>query len=398
MARTIIVISALVDATIRDGQSDTTFILKRTMEELAEHIETTPIRADYLYFTQETIPRTNTTLNYLINMLENPFLRVDKVCYITERGAKELPSIHYIIAEKGFTNWEVVEGYLTREYVTGVITGALRNDTFNKKRLALYRVPRSAYLQDRIKNRNALEQAYLDDEHLLKDVPAVEVPEPTISETEEVAPIIHVAGLETNERTALAFLLAQYLSLEGKTLIIDKDTEYHTLSEMVTKSGVACRNITVTEFFNNPAQTLELIKTCSERLVCITALERINYSYAFLCNVLYNSLSTKISFFVREDDLSEAPLTVHYIVAVPASVIGILKTSEQLDDNYVHLMRFVGVNLWDLPETKILNGNTMTIMLSDLLETKVYDTPILNIRSLKIGGEDGYDLRSIIAL
>lgn len=398
MARTIIVISALVDATIRDGQSDTTFILKRTMEELAEHIETTPIRADYLYFTQETIPRTNTTLNYLINMLENPFLRVDKVCYITERGAKELPSIHYIIAEKGFTNWEVVEGYLTREYVTGVITGALRNDTFNKKRLALYRVPRSAYLQDRIKNRNALEQAYLDDEHLLKDVPAVEVPEPSISETEEVAPIIHVAGLETNERTALAFLLAQYLSLEGKTLIIDKDTEYHTLSEMVTKSGVACRNITVTEFFNNPAQTLELIKTCPERLVCITALERINYSYAFLCNVLYNSLSTKISFFVREDDLSEAPLTVHYIVAVPASVIGILKTSEQLDDNYVHLMRFVGVNLWDLPETKILNGNTMTIMLSDLLETKVYDTPILNIRSLKIGGEDGYDLRSIIAL
>ena len=71
MARTIIVISALVDATIRDGQSDTTFILKRTMEELAEHIETTPIRADYLYFTQETIPRTNTTLNYLINMLES---------------------------------------------------------------------------------------------------------------------------------------------------------------------------------------------------------------------------------------------------------------------------------------------------------------------------------------
>lgn len=398
MARTIIVISALVDSTIRDGQSDTTFILKRTMEELAEHIETTPIRADYLYFTQETIPRTNTTLNFLVNMLENPFLRVDKVCYITERGAKELPSVHYIIDEKGFANWEVVEGYLTREYVTGVITGALRDDTFNKKRLALYRVPRASYLQDRIKNKDTLEEAYIDDERLLKGIPPVDIPEPNISETEEIASIIHVAGLECEERTALAFLLAQYLSLAGKTLIIDKDTEYHTLSEFVTKSGVECRKITVTEFFNDPTGILELIKSCPERLVCITALERIPYSYAFLCNVLYNSLTTKISFFVREDDFAEAPLTSHYIVAVPASVIGILKTSEQLDDNYVRLMRFVGVNLCSLPETKILNGNTMTVMLSDLLETKVQDSPILNIHSLKIGGEDGYDLRSIIAL
>ena len=216
MARTIIVVSALVDATIREGQADTTFILKHTMEELAEHIESTPVRADYLYFTQETIPHTNTTLNYLVKMLENPFLKVDKVCYVTEKGAKELPSIRYIIEEKGFDNWEVVEGYLTREYVTGVITGAMRTDSFNKKRKALYRVPRAAYLQDRIKNRESLEEPYEDDERKLSNVPPVEVPEPTISDSEEIAPIIHVAGLESEERTALAFLLAQYLSLDGK--------------------------------------------------------------------------------------------------------------------------------------------------------------------------------------
>lgn len=110
MARTIIVVSALVDATIREGQTDTTFILKHTMEELAEHIESTPVRADYLYFTQETIPHTNTTLNYLVKMLENPFLKVDKVCYITEKGAKELPSIHYIVEEKGLTIGRLLRG------------------------------------------------------------------------------------------------------------------------------------------------------------------------------------------------------------------------------------------------------------------------------------------------
>lgn len=398
MARTIIVVSALVDATIREGQADTTFILKHTMEELAEHIESTPVRADYLYFTQETIPHTNTTLNYLISMLENPFLKVDKVCYVTEKGAKELPSIHYIVEEKGFDNWEIVEGYLTREYVTGVITGAMRTDSFNKRRKALYRVPRAAYLQDRIKNRDSLEEPYEDVERMLKEVPPVEVPEPTISDSEEIAPIVHIAGLDTEERTALVFLLAQYLSLEGKTLIIDKDSAYHTLSEFVTKSGVECKQITVTEFLDDPERALEIIKTCSEKLICITAVERVSYSYAFLCNVLYSNLSTKISYFVREDDFDEAPLTMPYIVCVPSSVLGILKTCEQVDSNYVKLMHFVGVNLQSLPETRILNGNTMATIISDVLETDIDETVILNIRSLKIGGESGYDLRSIIEL
>lgn len=396
MARTIIVVSALVDATIREGQTDTTFILKRTMEELAEHIESTPTRAEYLYFTQETIPHTNTTLSYLMRMLENPFLKVDKVCYITEKGAKELTSIRYIIEEKGFDNWEVVEGYLTREYVSGVITGVLRTDSFNKKRKALYRVPRAAYLQDRIKNKQSLEEDYVDDERLLKDVPPVEIPEPTISDSEEVAPVIHVAGINSEERTAFVFLLAQYLSMSGKTLIIDKDNEYHLLSEFVTKSGVGCRQITVTELLEDVNKAIDTIRNCREKLVCITAVERINYSYAFLCNVLYNNLNTRISYFVREDDFCEVPLTVPHIVCVPASVIGILRTSEQLDSGYIRMMKFVGVNLGSLPETRIRNGNTMATILSDVLESDVGEVPVINIGSLKIGGESGYDLRSTV--
>ena len=398
MSRTIIVISALVDATIREGQPDTTFILKHTMEELAQHIETTPIRAEFLYFTQETIPHTNTTLNYLIRMLENPFLKVDRVCYITEQGAKEIPSVKYIIEEKGFQNWEIVEGFLTREYVTGIITGSLRTDSFNKKRKALYRVPRTAYVQDRIKNKQALEEEYIDDEKLLKDVPPVDVPEPTIHESSEVAPIIHIAGQKCDERTALAFLIGQYLAMEGKTVMLDKDVEYHTLSEFCTKSGVDCRMITISEFLEDPNPQLEIIKGCPEKFIVITAVERIRYSYAFLCNVLYANLASRISFFIREDDLDEAPLTQHYLVAMPASVIGCLSTCESIDVNYVKYMHFVGVNLQSLMETRIQNGATIDAILSDVLGAAIKGSQIINIRSLKIGGADSYDLRSIINL
>lgn len=396
MSRTIIVVSALVDATIREGQPDTTFILKHTMTELAEHVETTPIRADYLYFTQETIPHVNTSLNFLVQMLENPFLKVDKVCYITEKGAREVNSVNYIVAEKGYKNWEIIEGALTREYVTGVITGALRTDSFNRKRKALYRVPRQAYIQDRIKNKAVLEEAYTDDEQLLKDVPPVDVPEGTVFESDEIASILHVAGLYGEERTALAFLLAQYLAQEGKTLMVEKDVEWHMLTEFVTKSGVECLQIPVDEFNRDPNKVIERIRSGSEKLIIITAVDRVQFSYNFVVNVLYANLAAQISYLVREDDFNEVPPTDKALVAVPASVIGCLRTAEKLEYIYLHYLRFVGVNLQQLPETRILNAKTIDTMMSDLLEAEVKNSTIVNIYTLKIGGEGTYDLRSII--
>lgn len=396
MSRTVIVVSALVDATIREGQPDTTFILKHTLTELAEQVEQTPIRADYLYFTQETIPHVNTSLNFIVQLLENPFLKVDKVCYITEKGAHEVESVKYIVAEKGYTNWEIVEGALTREYVTGVITGSLRTDSFNRKHKALYRVPRNAYIQDRIKNKMVLEEQYEDDERLLKDVPTVEVPEATIIDSDEIAKVIHVVGLYSEERTALTFLLAQYLAQEGKTVIVEKDTEWHMLTEFVTKSDVECFQITAHDIMVDPQAAIEHIKRCKEKLVVITAISREFYSYNFLVNVLYANLAADITYLVREDDFNEMPATSHSIVAVPASIIGILKSTEQLDYIYLDYMRFVAVNLQQLPETRIINSHTVDTILSDVLETDIKGSIVVNLYSLKIGGDGSYDLRSLI--
>lgn len=396
MAKTIIVVSALVDSTIRDGQPDTTFILRRTLDELAAYIETTPVRAQFLYFTKETLPHTNTSLSYLTRMLEDQFLKVDKVCYVTEPGATELPSIRYVIEERGYTNWEIVEGRLTREFVTGVITGELRTDSFNKKRRALYRVPRDAYVRDRLRSTDSLEEAYVDDEQLLQDIPPIELPVQFISTTESVAEIVHIVGEYSEERTALVLLAAQYLALSGKTLLIEKDCDYHMLTEFVTKAGIPCKCIFIKDILEDCTSALEAIRTCTERLICVVTVERTPYSYAFLSNFLYNNLSTKLSYFISEDDFSEAPSTSKQLVCIRASVVGTLSACEQLDNNYVHLMRFVGVNLRALPETRITNGNSLAKLLSDVLDTKIEGISILNVSSLKIGGEDGYDLRGIL--
>lgn len=393
--RNIIVISSLVDSTIREGQLDTEFLLFRTIDELAQYIEQTPVRADSLFFTKETIPHTNTALNFLSGMLVNPFLKVDSVVYITEKGSSEIPSVNYIVAEKGFNNWEIIEGYLTREYISGIVNGSLRQDTFGGKRKAVYRVPRAAYVQDRIKDRNSLNDKYEDDESYLKDVPPVNIPEQSLVDKAVVCEIKHIVGSDSEERTAFCFLIAQYLAFSGKTLIIEKDTEYHRLTEFVTKSGVQCLQIPISEFLASPNETIEKIRRSESSLICILAFERLKYSYPFISNVLYNNLASDISYFISEDDFTEAPIMQKYTVVIPSNIIGVLSTCEKLDGNYLHLCKFVGVNFQSLPETRIVNGTSLAKILSDVLEMYIEHSPILTVSSLKLGGSS-YDLRSII--
>ena len=89
--KSIIVISELVDSTIREYQPDVEFLIFRSIEELSEYIQTTPIRADCLYFTRDTIPDSalNTNLTFLMSMLDNPFLGVNNIYYLTEDGSPE---------------------------------------------------------------------------------------------------------------------------------------------------------------------------------------------------------------------------------------------------------------------------------------------------------------------
>ena len=140
--KSIVVLSGLVDSTLKEYQKDVTFFIFKTLEELDEYVTHTPIRAETLFFTRDAIPQVNTSLNYLVNILDRVFFKVDNVIYITEPDSPELKSIDFLIKDIGMSNWEVITGALTREYVTNVINGSARDDFTNTKRKAVYRVPK----------------------------------------------------------------------------------------------------------------------------------------------------------------------------------------------------------------------------------------------------------------
>lgn len=397
MAKTIVIVSSLVDSTIREYQVDVTFHLFKTLDELDAYVETSPLRASELFLTKEVLPNVNTSLNYFTQMLENPFLKVDKITYITEVDSPEIASVNYIIDQKKYNNWEIIEGHLTREYIAGIINGNLRNEILNPKRRAVYRVPRETFLKERLKNKDSLEEEYIDDEKQLRGIPDITQVSDTVTESSRICEIHDVVGADCDERTAFAFLLSQYLSFSGKTLILERDVRYHRLTEFVTKSGIDnVMLVEVSELLKNPVKVIERIRASSAKLIVVGAIEYVEYNYSFILSILYNNLLGDIRYMVQEMDYAEAPTTEHYICAFPATIIGILSMCDNVDPSTVGNAQFVGIDINQLPTLLVENSQSVRLIMEDVLERTNIPVQLIRIRSLKIGGDSSYDLRSII--
>lgn len=397
MSKSVIVISSYVDSTIREYQVDVRFHLFKTLDELDQYVEQTPLRADELFVTKEVFPNVNTSLNYFMQLLENPFLKVDKITYITEVNSPEIASVNYIIDQKKYENWEIVEGHLTREYVSGIINGNLRNEVLNPKRKAVYRVPRETYLKERLKNRDSLEEEYEDDEKQLRNIPDMELPDSSISDSSNVCEIYKIVGADNDERTMFAFLTAQYLSFSGKTMILERDVDYHRLTESVTKAELPnVMLVEVAELLSNPVQVIEKIRASSAKLIVIGAIRRVSYKYNFVLSILYNNLMSDVRYLVQEMSFEEAPSTEKYIAVFPSTIIGILNMAENINLTTVHNARFVGMDLHQLPALLINSSKAVSTILEDILEVQNISVQLIAVNSLKIGGDSTYDLRSII--
>lgn len=397
MSKSVIVISSYVDSTIREYQVDVRFHLFKTLDELDQYVEQTPLRADELFVTKEVFPNVNTSLNYFMQLLENPFLKVDKITYITEVNSPEIASVNYIIDQKKYENWEIVEGHLTREYVSGIINGNLRNEVLNPKRKAVYRVPRETYLKERLKNRDSLEEEYEDDEKQLRNIPDMELPDSSISDSSNVCEIYKIVGADNDERTMFAFLTAQYLSFSGKTMILERDVDYHRLTEFVTKAELPnVMLVEVAELLSNPVQVIEKIRASSAKLIVVGAIRRVSYKYNFVLSILYNNLMSDVRYLVQEMSFEEAPSTEKYIAVFPSTIIGILNMAENINLTTVHNARFVGMDLHQLPALLINSSKAVSTILEDILEVQNINVQLIAVNSLKIGGDSTYDLRSII--
>lgn len=392
MSRSIVILSSMVDTTIKESLPMDRVLTFHSIQELMDYTESTPVRAETMYITREVLnPSVNTSLAILMSMLSNPFLVVDEIVYVTESGSKELPSISFMLEENKNLNWVNQVGSLTREYVTGLIAGTLRSEDYKPRRMSVYRQKKDEYIKSRIKNED-LQAKYPVDEEELADIPDEEVTPVVFLDTKSVCKAVTVSGLPEKERTVFAFLLAQYLSTRGKTLIVERDYDYLTLTDMMARTDLPYRIVNVSDIFFNADQCLRVIRTCPEQLILVTEKERESHDYSFMCNFLYNNLAEHLSSMVTEKELDEIAPTTSFTVVVPNNVVDVLRTVERLPPFSIDNVKFAMVNMKKISGYGIPNTAQARILLSDLLQCDISEILHLNIKSLKLGGE-AHDLR-----
>lgn len=396
--KSIVVLSGLVDSTLKEYQKDVTFFIFKTLEELDEYVTHTPIRAETLFFTRDAIPQVNTSLNYLVNILDRVFFKVDNVIYITEPDSPELKSIDFLIKDIGMSNWEVITGALTREYVTNVINGSARDDFTNTKRKAVYRVPKEAYVRERSKQSELMEaEKYPDDDEILKEMPNEKIPVYIPPERGSICQMYDIVGDDVIERTLFSFIIAQYLATKGKTLILERDWEFHSLGECVTKSGVKCGIFYVDDILSDPLNTIEKIRDCNEKLVAVLCKRKFQYNYSFVFNLLHSRLLDYFVYAVREDVFGEEPTEGRYSVVFQNTMMGVLSMCKNINMNFIRYTKFIGVHMDTLKELRLPTTEAISAIIEDVLNTHdIQNVELVSISSLIMGIESNYDLRSVL--
>lgn len=394
--KTVVIISKLVDATIKEYQPDTEFLIFQTPQDFGIYVENDPVRATTLFVTSDMLTNSNSTLTYLRQLVcDNEFVNIDHVLLLMEEDHPARKSAEFIIEEENLDNWEIQTGSMTRAYVTEVINGTYRNESTHFKRKAVYRVPRADYVKQKLRERDTLDEPYTDDDNDLADIPDIDIPPEIVTESVKKLEKYYIVGDKSDERTALAFLSAQYLAESGKTIIVESDSDYHTLTEFVTKSGVDCQLIEIKDIYESVSVALNTIRNTDHKLIVIGAIERTQFSYSFIVNLLYYSLGTDIDNFVVELPYSEIPYGRHITAVAPSTVIGALRVCEQLDKTMLSRTRFVGVDLNQLPEVHVNSGVVMSYILRDVFGDNSILCPVVTITSLKLNGSI-YDMGTVL--
>lgn len=394
--KTYVVISTLVDATIKEYQPDVDFKLFRTIDELRDYVDRDPLRAQLLFFTEDVVGQSNTAFSVLSGLInDNDYLAIDRIIYIANTDSNTIKSLQYLIEDKELKDWEIIPGNVTRAFVQEVINGTYRDDQFNAQKKVVVRRPRADYVKQQLKNHETLDQEYPDDDNDLSGIPDEE---PIFEVPQEVPASlrnIYVTGPASRERTALAFLAAQYLSKSSRTIILESDPDYHLLTEFATKSGVEADVVTVSMLYDNVSNAMEAIKATKANLVIIECIDRIAFNYRYLCSLLFYNLETEFDYFVVENAIEDVPEETNMIVVMPSTVTGLLSVGETIDKSWLPYCDFVGVDLLDLPETHISSGVVMSKILNDIMSDNGIVCPVITISSLRLDGAC-YDFGTIL--
>lgn len=392
------IVASNVDESIKSQTVVYDVTLFKTFVELEEYINNTPCVVDTIIITETDLQFNNVNMARLIDMLSSPFLKLTgKMVYLI---GNELPidEVTSFIETNEISQWQVYQGDLSPRFITGIVSGEGRETEIKETEVYTYRMRASDYIKyKQQQGYEDNERHYMTDEDLLAGIPDEVMPEMVTPQFDFKHKTYYIVGECGIERTLFTFVLAQYLSLEAKTLIVESDVRYHTLSDMVTKSGIKCELFKIEDLYGDAKRVLNKIKNSTEKLIVLTATERIEYDYSFVMDIVMSNTVGFIANFIQECSYNDAPYGRSYTIVCKNTVPEVLKCINSLKyDTPEDLVTFVGLQLNNVGPVNI-NTSEFKAIVNNLLGKNNLEAQVVRAKGVKLKGEDIiYDVLSLV--
>lgn len=394
-------VSSAVDDSIKSASAVYDITIFKSFVEFEERVDRLPVVIDTLVLTSDDLQFTSTNMQRLVNIVQSPFMRIkSSIVYLIDE-TYDLAMVKHFFNESKVKSWSVYQGELGVKFIADIISGERRMTVEDQIDLVTYRMRNEEYArQERMRQEIAQEDTdnpYLTDEDRLSNIPDEEVPEDIVPEGRSDLRVIYIAGLESLERTLIVWLVGQYLGQGGKVLLMEKDVQFHRLSDIVTKAGVPYTGLDVSEIKKDCTGALRKIRSSSEKLVVVTCYDRMMYDYNFLMDILETNLRTDLSYIVRECDFEEVPFGRPYTVVVRNTVPDVLQACMAVKYAIDPVaVKFVGVSTGTLDEVG-LSSMEMEGILSIVLEKNGIKTTVVKAEGIRLSERSSYDILSILA-
>ncbi len=369
-----------------------------TFVEFADYINNNPVIVDTVIVTETELPFTSVNMSNLLDVLSTSFLRLESKCIYLISNSTSKEVVQGFLNDIDASVITCYQGDLSPRYISEIVNGSARESDESETEVITYRYRASDYIaQQNIKKYETDEEDYDTDEDLLSEVTPVDEPEIVIPTIDVLTNCFYVVGKQSMERALFTLLEAQYLSLNGKVLIIESDVEYHRLTDMVLKSDIEYEYIDIDDFYNNCSAVINKIKASISNFIFIGVKKRIKFDYDFIFDIVFSNLVGYVDYFIKECDFVQTPYSAHYNIICEDNVPAILECIESLrydieEDKVV----FVGLRTRDMGALNV-SSSEMRDLVQVLLGKENVRAEVLTAYGINLKGDSAvYDIFSII--
>lgn len=393
-------VAGSVDESIKSSTAIYDVKIFKSFMELEAHVNKSPTVIDTLVVSADELVFNSINMSRLLQVVNSPFMKIkSSVIYLIDED-QNIEPVTKFLEDNNLRNWSVYQGDLQSKFIADILSGERRDTVEGQVDVVVYRIRSDEYVrqQQLKKDYENIGKKYVTDEDMLAGIPDEKLPTEVVVTEDGESLTTYIVGADEIERTLICMVVAQYRALQGKTLLVEKDWEYHRLSDMITKAGIQCTTIDIFDLFKDCNATLTRVRECKERLVVFVAKERMYFDYNFVMDILETNLRSDLDYIVRECAYEETPYGRPYTVITRNTVPDILKCCNSLRYSInPNDVVFVGVTVGNLRQLSITNDEMRDIV-ECVLEKSNVNTCIVEAEGLTLKGDElSYDILSIIA-